>query len=216
MKKLHALVLGASGATGQVLVKLLLEDSFFSKVSVFTRKTLTVEHQKLEKHKIDFSELEKYKSLITGDILFSAFGTTRKDAGSKDQQYLIDYTYQFEFAKMASENGVQHYALVSSTGANDKSFFFYPKIKGALEKSIKMLPFKTIQIFQPPTLIRQPELIRAVEKRAIKIFNRLNRIGLFKSQKPLDVGDLAKKMIFEALSENRESITTYNRKNKNI
>lgn len=216
MKKLHALVLGASGATGQVLVKLLLEDSNFSKVSVFTRKTLTVEHQKLEKHKIDFSELEKYKSLITGDILFSAFGTTRKDAGSKDQQYLIDYTYQFEFAKMASENGVQHYALVSSTGANDKSFFFYPKIKGALEKSIKMLPFKTIQIFQPPTLIRQPELIRAVEKSAIKIFNRLNRIGLFKSQKPLDVGDLAKKMIFEALSENRESITTYNRKNKNI
>lgn len=216
MKKLHALVLGASGATGQVLVKLLLEDSNFSKVSVFTRKTLTVEHQKLEKHKIDFSELEKYKSLITGDILFSAFGTTRKDAGSKDQQYLIDYTYQFEFAKMASENGVQHYALVSSTGANDKSFFFYPKIKGALEKSIKMLPFKTIQIFQPPTLIRQPELMRAVEKSAIKIFNRLNRIGLFKSQKPLDVGDLAKKMIFEALSENRESITTYNRKNKNI
>jgi flagellar basal body L-ring protein FlgH len=129
---------------------------------------------------------------------------------------LIDYTYQFEFAKMASENGVQHYALVSSTGANDKSFFFYPKIKGALEKSIKMLPFKTIQIFQPPTLIRQPELMRAVEKSAIKIFNRLNRIGLFKSQKPLDVGDLAKKMIFEALSENRESITTYNRKNKNI
>ncbi|MDA8871459.1 NAD(P)H-binding protein [Flavobacteriaceae bacterium] len=216
MKKLQALVLGASGATGQVLVKLLLEDSNFSKVSVFTRKTLTVEHQKLEKHKIDFSELEKYKSLITGDILFSAFGTTRKDAGSKDQQYLIDYTYQFEFAKMASENGVQHYALVSSTGANDKSFFFYPKIKGALEKSIKMLPFKTIQIFQPPTLIRQPELLRAVEKSAIKIFNRLNRIGLFKSQKPLYVGDLAKKMIFEALSENRESITTYNRKNKNI
>ena len=166
MKKLHALVLGASGATGQVLVKLLLEDSNFCKVSVFTRKTLTVEHQKLEKHKIDFSEFEKYKSLITGDILFSAFGTTRKDAGSKDQQYLIDYTYQFEFAKMASENGVQHYALVSSTGANDKSFFFYPKIKGALEKSIKMLPFKTIQIFQPPTLIRQPELMRAVEKKA--------------------------------------------------
>ena len=101
MKKLHALVLGASGATGQVLVKLLLEDSNFSKVSVFTRKTLTVEHQKLEKHIIDFSEFEKYKSLITGDILFSAFGTTRKDAGSKDQQYLIDYTYQLEFAKMA-------------------------------------------------------------------------------------------------------------------
>ena len=37
MKKLHALVLGA---TGQELVKLLLKDSNFSKVSIFVRRTI--------------------------------------------------------------------------------------------------------------------------------------------------------------------------------
>ena len=35
MKKLHALVLGASGATGRELVKLLLDDSNFNQVSIF-------------------------------------------------------------------------------------------------------------------------------------------------------------------------------------
>ena len=44
MKKLHALVLGATGATGQEIVKLLLEDSNFSKVSVFVRRKIDIEH----------------------------------------------------------------------------------------------------------------------------------------------------------------------------
>tara|TARA_B100001769_G_C21952767_1_gene512941 strand:- start:165 stop:560 length:396 start_codon:yes stop_codon:yes gene_type:complete len=129
-KKLHAMVLGATGATGQELVKRLLNDSYFDKVSVFIRGILNIEHKKLVKHKIDFSRIKEYKPLVSGDILFSAFGTTKKDAGSKRNQYLIDYTYQYEFAKMASENGVTFYSLVSSAGANEKSPFFYPKIKG--------------------------------------------------------------------------------------
>ena len=128
MKKLHALVLGATGATGQELVKLLLKNSDFSKVSVFVRRSISINHKKLIVHKVDFSRLNNYKDLVNGDILFSALGTTRKDAGSKKEQYLVDYTYQYEFAKMASENRVSHYSLVSSVGANDKSYFFYPRI----------------------------------------------------------------------------------------
>jgi aspartate-semialdehyde dehydrogenase len=41
MKKLHALILGATGATGKELVKLLLEDSNFSQVSVFISLFIT-------------------------------------------------------------------------------------------------------------------------------------------------------------------------------
>ena len=212
MKKFHALVLGASGATGRELVKLLFDDSNFNQVSIFVRTEPKISDKKLTIHKIDFAKLEEYKYLIKGDILFSALGTTKKEAGGKKEQYLVDYTYQYEFAKMASDNGVTNYSLVSSTGANSNSSFFYPKIKGELEESVKKLNFKKIDIFQPPMLIRQPDLMRSGEKSGIKFLNAVNKIGVLKSQKPLNVKDLALKMIKEALNIREERITTFTTK----
>ena len=203
MRDLHALVLGATGATGKEIINLLLNDDAYSKVSIFVRRKPNIEHNKLMVYEVDFSKLSSYQDLINGDVLFSALGTTRKEAGGLKQQYIVDYTYQYEFAKMASDNGVSNYSLVSSTGANEKSFFFYPKIKGNLEESIKKLKFKKIQIFQPPMLIRQPELMRSSEKKGIKFLEGLNAIGLMKSQKPLLVSTLARKMIIESKLEKR-------------
>jgi len=208
MNKLHALVLGATGATGRDLVMQLLTHPAFGEVSIFVRKKPDLEHHKLKVHEIDFSKLNSYKNLVVGDVLFSALGTTLKVAGSKANQYEVDYTYQYEFAKMASENGVNHYALVSSTGANKDSCFFYLKTKGALEEEIKKLSFTAIQIFQPPTLIRQADLLRPAEKRGIRMLNTLNRFGILRSQKPLSVSVLAKKMI-DGTQHNTQDITIY-------
>ncbi len=207
MKNAHALIIGATGATGRELVNKLLLDDDFSQVSIFVRNAPDIKHKKLKIHEIGFKDLEKYKDLIKGDILFSALGTTKKDAGGKDEQYEIDYTYQYEFAKIAAENGVANYSLVSSVGANSKSSFFYPKIKGALEEAVKKLDFKKIDIFQPPMLIRQPDLMREGEKSGIKILNRLNKIGILKSQKPLAVEVLATKMLEIAKTQSSKRVT---------
>jgi len=208
MDKLHALVLGATGATGRELVTQLLEHKAFNSVSIFVRKKPDLNHYKLKVYEVDFSKCFDYKSLVVGDVLFSALGTTLKDAGGKAKQYKVDYTYQFNFAKMASENGVNHYSLVSSYGANKNSLFFYLKTKGVLEEEIKKLPFKSIKIYQPPTLIRQTDLIRPAEKRGISILNALNHFGILRSQKPLAVSVLAKKMINE-VKHYSQGITIY-------
>ena len=60
MIKLHALVIGATGATGQEIVARLLGDKTFKKVSVFVRRKPNIEHKKLIVHKIDFSRLKDF------------------------------------------------------------------------------------------------------------------------------------------------------------
>ena len=213
MKKIHALVLGATGATGKEMVKLLLDNSNVSKVSLFVRRKIHINHEKLTIHKIDFSRLGEYHNLVKGDILFSALGTTRKKAGGKKEQFLVDYTYQYEFAKIAAENSVSHYSLVSSIGANKNSFLFYPKIKGALESSVKRLSFNKIHIFQPPSLIRQPELIRLGEKYSVNLLQIINKLGFLRSLQPLLVKDLAIKIINESLTNKIEGVTIYKSNN---
>ena len=99
--------------------------------------------------------------------------------------------------------------MVSSVGANIKSPFFYPKTKGALEQAVKKLGFNNIYIFQPPFLIRQSNLIRPGEKRALKILKLLNKIGILKSQKPISVSDLAQKMINEIKSDKTVRLQTF-------
>lgn len=208
MKKLDSLVIGATGATGQEIVSQLLEDNSFNSISIFVRKNPNITHSKLKTYVIDFSKVEDFRDLIKGDVLFSCLGTTLRDAGSKDKQYLVDYTYQYEFAKIASENEVPNYFLVSSSGANENALFFYPKIKGKLEESIKKLPFKTIQIFQPPILIRQKNLMRTSEKIGIKMFGILNYFGILKSQKPLPVSILAKVVVEHLKMKQKEKVKT--------
>ena len=70
----------------------------------------------------------------------------------------------------------------------------------------------TIHIFQPPSLIRQSDLIREGEKISLKILKIFNKVGLLRYFKPLSVTDLAIKMIIEVKSENTNRITVYKAK----
>ena len=211
---MKAIVIGASGATGRELIKILLQKSEVKQILVFTRKKLDVSSPKLDVHVINFAEVDKYSSIINGDILFSALGTTLKDAKSKTKQFEVDYTYQYNLAKISSENNVKTLSLVSSSGANENSLFFYPKIKGLLERSVKQLNFENIQIYQPPFLIRQSDVMRANEKIGIFIFKALNSVGVLNSLKPLPVSRLAEKMVDEALKKHSQRVMVF--KNKDI
>lgn len=197
LKNMKAIIVGATGATGKDLLAQILEDDAFAEVHIFVRKAVKTEHSKLTIHIIDFEKPENWKHLVVGDVLFSCLGTTLKAAGSKEAQWKIDYTYQYEFAKAAKENGIKHYILVSSMGANSQSKLFYIKMKGALEDAVNQLSFPRLSIFKPPILIRK-DSDRAGENIGVKLLQFLNKFGLFASQKPLLTEHLAQAMLIVA------------------
>jgi len=180
------IIIGATGLVGNKLVHLLLNDDQIEKVVVFVRRSLTLQHPKLEEHIIDFDKPETWMQDVKGDILFSAMGTTIKQAGSKAQQYKVDYSYQYEFAQAAAYNHVPVYALVSAASSSPDSNIFYSRIKGELERDIKSLPFKSITILQPGLLTGARQDERFGEKLGYRVLKALNTIGLFKKYRPVE------------------------------
>ena len=207
-----ALVIGATGATGTALVAQLLDNDNYGEVHIFVRRKVELKNPKLQVHVVNFDAInDDWKEKLKGDELYSAMGTTLKTAGSKEAQYKIDYTYQFEVAKAAAENQVPTLLLVSSTGSSSKSPFFYPKIKGQLEDSVSQLNFKQVHIFQPPMLDRG-SFLRSNEKSGIKFLNMVNKLGILRSQMPMPVDFLAKQMIRIANRDSDTKVKKYNPK----
>lgn len=194
-----ALVIGATGLVGKELVGQLLEDGRFGRVLVFVRRTTGRTHPKLEEHLVDFNNPGSWRDLVRGDVLFSAMGTTIKKAGSQEAQYKIDYTYQYEAARAAAENGVPTYVLVSSAGANARSRIFYSRMKGELEDAVKGLPFSQIRIIQPGILAGDREEFRLGERIGIGVMSVLGHVPGLTAYKPYHASVVARSMINAAL-----------------
>lgn len=190
---MKALIIGATGATGKDLLKLLLEDNYYTEVCIFVRKNTGLTHPRLTEHVVSFDKPEAWEDLVHGNVAFSCLGTTLKDAGSKTNQWKIDYDYQLQFAKAAKKNGVSKFILVSAFGAKPDSKVFYSKMKGQLEEDIKKLSFESLTIFKPGMLVRK-KTNRIMEVIGSKIITLLNRFGIFRSQKPLPTATLAQAM----------------------
>jgi len=203
--KRTANVIGATGLVGKQLVQQLLKDERFEKVRIFVRRETGLRHPKLEQLIVDFGRLETWERQLTGDVLFSALGTTLKQAGSKEKQYEIDFSFNLKFAQKAKENGIENYVLVSSVGANTKSFIFYTKMKGELDEAVSKIGFSNLVILRPASLTGPRENRRMAEEFSIPILNFITRF-ILKQYRPISDETVAKAMINGVLNKNENKI----------
>ncbi|MEP1151006.1 MAG: NAD(P)H-binding protein [Balneola sp.] len=208
MKK-TATIIGATGLVGSHVLQILLNDDRYDSIVVLHRRTTGNSHSKLKEYIIDFDHPEKWGHLVTGDHLFSVLGTTIKKAGSKEAQYKIDYTYQYEVAKAASKNGVTGFALVSSVGANSESSSFYPRIKGELDNAVQKLDFEISLILRPSFLDGNRDEFRLGERIGVPLAKVLCKIPGLKKYHPIKARDVAKAMI-EGLNSNTSGVIENN------
>jgi uncharacterized protein YbjT (DUF2867 family) len=190
-----AIVIGATGLVGSELTRLLSADEQFERIKVFIRRPLEIKLPSIEEYVINFDQPDQWKGLVKGDVLFSALGTTLKQAGSKGAQFKVDYKYQYNFAKFASENGVPEYILISAAGASPSSRIFYSRMKGNLEKDVKKLSFQYITILKPGLLAGNRKEKRTGEQIGFNFLNVLHHIPGLRSFKPIQATTVAKAMI---------------------
>lgn len=190
-----AIVIGATGLVGRHLTEQLLRDRRFELVKIFVRRSTGINNSKLQEHVVDFDNPDGWKKLVTGDVLYSAMGTTLRQAGSKEAQYKTDYTYQYQVAKVAAANGVPEYVLVSAAGSSPDSSVFYSRIKGELERDVQKLPFETIHIIRPGMLAGEREKVRTGEQLGVGVLNIISLIPGLKKLRPIQGGEVARAML---------------------
>jgi uncharacterized protein YbjT (DUF2867 family) len=190
---MEALIIGATGATGKDLVKVLLLDADYTKVVLFVRRSSGMTDPKLSEIITDFDKLEEVSEYIKGDVCFSCLGTTLKAAGSKDKQWHIDYEIPLKFAEIARINGLSSLVLLSAYGASASSRVFYSKIKGKLEEGIDALEFDQYIIFKPGMLLRS-NTDRSGERFMGGVLKFFNSLGLIRKFRPLATNLLAEKL----------------------
>ncbi|KZO98292.1 hypothetical protein CALVIDRAFT_562215 [Calocera viscosa TUFC12733] len=152
-----ALILGATGNAGSLLLRELLASPSFSKIGEYGRNVThpdTLPEQgkeKLEQHRIDYENLSAAGLADQKwDVVFVTLGTTRKLAGSAENFQRIDRDYVVNAAKHARDpSHEQRVVYLSSTGANAKSSFLYPRSKGETELALAQLGYGETILFRP-------------------------------------------------------------------
>ena len=186
-----------SGGSGEWVTRLLSvrRDRVRHRIDAVTRRPAEHPSAKVQNQIVDFEHLDDSATSLRGDLLFSCLGTTRKQADSLAAQRKVDLDYQYKAAQLAANQGVQHYLLVSSSGADIDSKSAYLQMKGELEQQIQVLPFKRISIFQPSLLVGKRAQLRVGEKLADWILSVLCVIPGLRRFHPIQGEEVAAKMV---------------------
>lgn len=181
---MRAIVSGASGFTGEKLLKRILYDQDYSKVYALVRTELAISHPKLEQIKVDFDHLDVEDIPNDIELAYCCIGTTIKKAQTKENFRKIDYEYITRFAKVCDEKGIKAFHLISAIWASPESYFFYQRVKGEAECFINSLEFQSVTIYRPSVIYGGRKEFRLFERFAAWIsrnfkflfIGKLNRI----------------------------------------
>ena len=206
MKTQSALVIGATGLTGSILLELLLESSAFHKVHVYARRSLGITHSKLQEHLIDF---DQYQSTVEADVLFCCLGTTIKKVKTKEAFKKVDLEYPVKFAQLQFGAGTKKMMVVSAMGANANSSIFYSRVKAEMEAALTAIGFEQLTIFRPALITGNRIEHRSGEKIAAMINGWINPllVGSLRKYRSIPATKIAQSMLAHSLLENEKGTT---------
>jgi uncharacterized protein YbjT (DUF2867 family) len=196
-KTKSALLVGASGLVGGHCLQFLLEEPSYTHIVVLVRRSLSITHNKLVQHVVDFSELENLGEGFKADDVYCCLGTTIKKAGTQEAFRKVDFDYPIKIAALTQHLGANQFLIVTSLGANPHSRIFYNRVKGEVEEAIRKISFTTINIFRPSLLLGDRTEHRTGEKSGAFIMSGLKyvMVGPLRKYRAIQARDVAKAMV---------------------
>ena len=196
MKTKTAILLGATGLTGNLLLQQLLKDDDFQKIILFSRSSVKLQHSKLEEHLIDLFQLENYKGQFHADVVFCCVGTTQKKTPDKETYRKVDFGIPVTAAKLAKQNNIPKMIVVSAIGADKNSRFFYNKTKGEMEEAVLAEEIAETYILRPSLIDGSREESRPFElawKKVMRLADFI-MIGPLKKYRSIQAETIARAM----------------------
>ncbi len=192
-----AIILGATGLTGGILLQQLIQDPRYKKIKLFGRSRVAVKHKKIEEHLVDLFKPDSYKDRFTGDEVFCCIGTTKNKTPDEETYKKIDKGIPVSAAILTRKNHIPTFLVISALGANSDSKIFYNRIKGEMEAEVLAQDITNSYILQPSLIAGDRVESRPMEKFAMKTMKVLNPlfVGTLKKYRSITPETIARAMI---------------------
>ncbi|CAH8285804.1 uncharacterized protein YbjT (DUF2867 family) [Mariniflexile fucanivorans] len=196
MKK-TAIILGATGLTGKILLQKLIEDDRYESIKLFSRSKIGGLPNKVTQFIGDLLNLNQFKQDFIADEVYCCIGTTAKKTPDKSLYKQIDYGIPVAAAKLSKENNIPTFLVISAMGAHAKSSVFYNKTKGEMEEGVLQQHIKNTFVLRPSLIGGDRKEKRLLEKISLSIFKVIEPlfIGKLKQYKIIEPEDIAQCMI---------------------
>ncbi|MBI9040980.1 nucleoside-diphosphate sugar epimerase [Lutibacter sp.] len=196
MKK-TAIILGATGLTGSILLEKLINDDRYESIKLFSRTKIDGLPKKVQQFIGNILELESFKDNFKASEVFCCIGTTANKTPNKETYKRIDFGIPVTAAKLSKLNSIPTFIVVSAMGANAKSSVFYNKTKGEMELGVLQKNITNTYILRPSIIGGERKESRLLEKIGLVIFKVIQPlfIGKLKQYKIIEAKEIAQAML---------------------
>jgi len=157
MKKIRAIITGATGMVGEGVLMECLSHPDVESVLILTRRASGFTHPKLQEiiH-ADFHDLSSVENRLTGyNACFFCLGVS--SLGMKEADYTrVTYDLTMNVAQtlsMLNNDMVFCYISGAGTDSTEKGRIMWARVKGKTENDLMKLPFKAVYGFRPAFLL---------------------------------------------------------------
>ncbi len=188
-----AIILGASGLVGSHLLSELLVEDDYSRIIVYTRKPLEIEHGKLELRIGDLLSESAFADAVCDD-LYCCIGTTQSKTPDLSEYRKIDFGIPVNAARDCLKNGMTRCVVISSMGAKADSKTFYLKIKGQMEEALLKMGIPELFILRPSLLLGDRKDFRLGERIFAGVMRAFKWL-IPKKYRAISAGEVARAMV---------------------